>query len=107
MPDALVQNLVILLIGSLGGLVVALVQRRRHARAHAELKRQYEITLAERVPVAEACDTLLQVRGCEPQLIAAKLAIPNQPDVAAATLVRSAPNGGVATRGSRASLEDA
>ncbi len=84
------RTLVILLIGSLGGLVVALVQRRRHARAHAELKRQYEITLAERVRVAEDLhDTLLQgFAGVNLQLIAAELAIPNQPDVAAATLVR-------------------
>jgi signal transduction histidine kinase/ligand-binding sensor domain-containing protein len=82
--------LVILLIGSVGGLVVALVQRRRHARAQAELKRQYEITLAERVRVAEDLhDTLLQgFAGVNLQLIAAELAIPNQPDVAAATLVR-------------------
>ena len=80
----------ILLIGSLGGLVVALVQRRRHARAHAELKRQYQITLAERVRVAEDLhDTLLQgFAGVNLQFVAAEFAIPNQPDVAAATLVR-------------------
>ena len=84
------RALVILLIGSLGGVVVALVQRRRHARAQAELKRQYEITLAERARIAEDLhDTLLQgFAGVNLQLIAAELAIPKQPDVAAATLVR-------------------
>lgn len=84
------RTLVILLIGSVGGLLVALVQRRRHDRAHAELKRQYEITLAERVRVAEDLhDTLLQgFAGVNLQLIAAEMAIPNHPDVAAATLVR-------------------
>ena len=84
------RALVILLIGSLGGLVVAMVQRRRHARAQAELKRQYEITLAERVRVAEDLhDTLLQgFAGVNLQLIAAEMAIPSQPEVAAATLVR-------------------
>ena len=80
----------ILLIGSLGGLVVALVQRRRHARAEADLKRQYDIALAERVRIAEDLhDTLLQgFAGINLQLIAAEIAIPKQPDVAAATLVR-------------------
>jgi len=80
----------ILLIGSLGGVLVALVQRRRHDRAQAELKRQYEIALAERVRVAEDLhDTLLQgFAGVNLQLIAAELAIPSQPEVAAATIVR-------------------
>jgi signal transduction histidine kinase len=84
------RGLVVLVIGSLGGLAVALVQRRRHARAEAELKRQYEITLAERSRIAEDLhDTLLQgFAGINLQLIAAELAIPSQPDVAAATLVR-------------------
>jgi len=84
------RTLAILLIGGVGGLAVALVQRRRHARAQAELKRQYEITLAERLRVAEDLhDTLLQgFAGVNLQLIAAELAIPSQPEVAAATLVR-------------------
>jgi signal transduction histidine kinase/ligand-binding sensor domain-containing protein len=84
------RALVILLIGSLGGLVVALVQRRRHVRAQAELKRHYEITLAERGRVAEDLhDTLLQgFAGVNLQLIAAELVLQSQPDVAAATLVR-------------------
>jgi signal transduction histidine kinase/ligand-binding sensor domain-containing protein len=81
---------VVLLIGSVGGLIVALAQRSRHDRAQAELKRQYEIALGERVRVAEDLhDTLLQgFAGINLQLIAAELAIPNQPEVAAATLVR-------------------
>src|SRR5262249_20207181 len=84
------RAIVILLIGSLGGLVVALVQRRRLARVQSELKRQYDIALAERVRVAEDLhDTLLQgFAGINLQLIAAELAIPSQPDVAAATIVR-------------------
>jgi signal transduction histidine kinase len=84
------RALVFVLIGSLGGLLAAMIQRRRHARAEAELKRQYEITLAERVRVAEDLhDTLLQgFAGVNLQLIAAEMAIPTQPDVAAATLVR-------------------
>lgn len=36
------KTLVVLLIGSLGSLVVSLVQRRRHVRSQAELKRQYD-----------------------------------------------------------------
>jgi signal transduction histidine kinase/ligand-binding sensor domain-containing protein len=84
------RALAILLIASLGGVSVALVQRRRHARAQAELKRQYDITLAERVRVAEELhDTLLQgFAGVNLQLIAAEMAIPTHPEVAAATLVR-------------------
>jgi signal transduction histidine kinase/ligand-binding sensor domain-containing protein len=81
---------VILLIGSVGGLVMFLVQRRRHVRVQAELRRQYEITLAERVRIAEDLhDTLLQgFTGVNLQLIAAELALQREPDVAAATIVR-------------------
>ncbi len=84
------RALAVLLIGSLGGLLVALVQRRRHAHAQTEMKRQYEITLAERARVAEDLhDTLLQgFAGVNLQLIAAEMALPSQPEVAAATLVR-------------------
>jgi signal transduction histidine kinase/ligand-binding sensor domain-containing protein len=87
------RAVMILLIGSVGGLIVAIVQRRRHDRAHDDLKRQYEIALAERaerVRVAEDLhDTLLQgFAGINLQLIAAEMAIPSKPDVAAATLVR-------------------
>ena len=84
------RALMVLFVGSVGGLTVAIVQRRRHAHAQAELKRQYEIMFAERVRVAEDLhDTLLQgFAGVNLQLIAAELALPTQPEVAAATLVR-------------------
>jgi signal transduction histidine kinase len=84
------RALVVLLIGGLGGLAVALVQRRRHARSQAELKRQYEITLAERARIAQDLhDTLLQgFAGVTLQLKAAEVALPEQPDVAVETIFR-------------------
>jgi len=84
------RALVILLIGGLGGLVVFLFLRRRHDHAQAELKRQYEIAMAERARIADDLhDTLLQgFTGVNLQLTAAELALPEQPEVAAATLVR-------------------
>lgn len=84
------KTLVVLLIGGLGGLLVFLVQRRRHARSQAELKRQYEITLAERGRIAQDLhDTLLQgFAGVTLQLKAAELALPEQPDVAVETIFR-------------------
>jgi len=84
------RALVVLAIGGLGGLVVALVQRRRHARSQAQLKRQYEITLAERARIAQDLhDTLLQgFAGVTLQLKAAELALPEQPDVAVETILR-------------------
>ena len=84
------KTLAVLLIGGLGGLVVSLVQRRRHARSQAELKRQYEITLAERARIAQDLhDTLLQgFAGVTLQLKAAELALPEAPDVAAETILR-------------------
>lgn len=84
------RALVILLIGSLGGLLVSLVQRRRHLRVNADLKRQYEITLAERARIAQDLhDTLLQgFAGVTLQLKAAELALPEQPAVAAETIYR-------------------
>ena len=84
------RALVVLLIGALGGLVVALVQRRRHARAQAELKRQYEITQAERARIAaDLHDTLLQgFVGVNLQLIAAERALPEQPEIATETIFR-------------------
>ncbi len=84
------KGLVVLAIGGLGGVAVALMQRRRHARSHAELKRQYEITLAERARIAQDLhDTLLQgFAGVTLQLKAAEVALPEQPDAAAATIVR-------------------
>ena len=80
----------VLLIGAIGGLLVALIQRRRHMRAQLQLKRQYEITLAERARIAEDLhDTLLQgFAGVNLQLIAAEMALPSRPDVAADTIVR-------------------
>jgi signal transduction histidine kinase len=70
--------------------VTALVQRARHRRARAELQRQYEATLAERARIAQDLhDTLLQgFAGVTLQLKAAQLALPEQPDVAAETLLR-------------------
>jgi len=84
------RALAILLIGGLGGLIVAVIQRRRHLRSRAELKRQYDIALAERVRIAEDLhDTLLQgFAGVNLQLIAAEMAIPSEPEIASATLVR-------------------
>jgi signal transduction histidine kinase len=84
------RALVVVLIGSVGGLVVAIVQRRRYLRSQAELEHQYEAVLAERARIADDLhDTLLQgFTGVNLQLIAAELAIRTQPDVAAATLVR-------------------
>lgn len=84
------RTLMVLLIGSLGGLVVWVVQRRRHLRSQAELKRQYEVTMAERARIAEDLhDTILQgFAGVNLQLIAAELALPTQPEVAAETIVR-------------------
>lgn len=84
------KAMVVLLIGGLGGLVVFLVQRRRHDRAQDELKRQYEITLAERARIAQDLhDTLLQgFAGVTLQLKAAELALPEQPDVAVETILR-------------------
>jgi signal transduction histidine kinase len=84
------KGLVVLAIGALGGVAVALVQRRRHARSHAELRRRYEITLAERARIAQDLhDTLLQgFAGVTLQLKAAEIALPDEPDVAAATILR-------------------
>jgi signal transduction histidine kinase len=82
--------LLVLTIAGVGGLLVWVVQRRRHLRAQAELERRYEITMAERSRIAEDLhDTLLQgFAGVNLQLIAAELALPAKPDVAAETIVR-------------------
>lgn len=84
------KALVVMLIGGLGGLVVFLIQHRRHDRAQAELKRQYDITLAERARIAQDLhDTLLQgFAGVTLQLKAAELALPEQPDLAVETIYR-------------------
>jgi signal transduction histidine kinase/ligand-binding sensor domain-containing protein len=80
----------VLLIGAIGGILVALVQRRRHRLAHEALTTRYEATLAERARIAQDLhDTLLQgFAGVTLQLKAAELALPEQPDVAAETLLR-------------------
>lgn len=81
---------VVLLIGALGATAAALVQRRRHQRSQAALRGQYEATLAERARIAQDLhDTLLQgFAGVTLQLKAAELALPEQPDVAAETILR-------------------
>jgi signal transduction histidine kinase/ligand-binding sensor domain-containing protein len=82
--------LVVFFIAGLGGVAVALIQRRRHDRAQAELKHQYEITLAERARIAQDLhDTLLQgFAGVTLQLKAAEIALPDQPDIAMETILR-------------------
>ncbi len=77
---------VALLIGGLGALAAVLVQRRRHQT----LKGRYEATLAERARIAQDLhDTLLQgFAGVTLQLKAAELALPDEPDVAAETILR-------------------
>lgn len=81
---------VVLLIGSLGGLGVALLQRQRHARERHALTARYEATLAERARIAQDLhDTLLQgFAGVTLQLKTAELALPEQPDIAAETIQR-------------------
>ncbi len=82
--------LVVLLIGGFGAAGAALVQRRRHARARQALQDRFEATLAERARIAQDLhDTLLQgFAGVSMQLKAAERALPEEPDVAAETLVR-------------------
>lgn len=84
------RTLVILLIGSIGGLVVWLIQRGRHAQAQADLKHDYEITLAERARIADDLhDTLLQgFTGVSLQLVKAENVLPGQPELAAETIAR-------------------
>jgi signal transduction histidine kinase len=79
-----------LLIGGLGATAAALVQRRRHLRSREALRSRYEATLAERARIAQDLhDTLLQgFAGVTLQLKTAELALPEQPDVAAETLMR-------------------
>ena len=81
---------VVLLVGGLGAAAAVLVQRSRHLRSQAALKAQYEATLAERARIAqELHDTLLQgFAGVTLQLKTAELALPEQPDVAAETIMR-------------------
>jgi signal transduction histidine kinase len=81
---------VVLLIGGLGAATAAFFQRVRHMRSQAALKSRYEATLAERSRIAQDLhDTLLQgFAGVTLQLKTAELALPEQPDVAAETLLR-------------------
>jgi signal transduction histidine kinase len=84
------KALVVLAISGLGGAAVALMQRGRHRRAQTALKNRYEATLAERARIAQDLhDTLLQgFAGVSMQLKAAERALPDQPDVAAETLIQ-------------------
>jgi signal transduction histidine kinase len=77
-------------IAALGGTVVALVQRGRHLRAQQVLEQKHAATLAERARIAQDLhDTLLQgFAGVTMQLKVAELALPDEPDVAAETLLR-------------------
>jgi signal transduction histidine kinase len=79
-----------LLVGGLGATAAALVQRRRHLRSREALRSRYEAMLAERARIAQDLhDTLLQgFAGVTLQLKTAELALPEQPDVAAETLMR-------------------
>lgn len=81
---------VVLLVGALGAAAAVLVQRGRHVRWQAALKAQYEATLAERARIAQDLhDTLLQgFAGVTLQLKTAELALPEEPDVAAETIMR-------------------
>ncbi len=96
------RALMVLLISGLGGAGVALVQRRRHQAEQRALKERYEATLVERARIAQDLhDTLLQgFAGVTLQLKAIELALPEQPDVAAETVLR-------AQRLAKASLREA
>lgn len=84
------RALMVLAVAALGGAAVALMQRGRHHRAQRVLSQQYEATLTERARIAQDLhDTLLQgFAGVTMQLKAAELALPEEPDVAAETLIR-------------------
>jgi signal transduction histidine kinase len=80
----------VLLTGALVAGAGVLVQRRRSVRSQRALKAQYEATLSERARIAQDLhDTLLQgFAGVTLQLKAAELALPEEPDVAAETILR-------------------
>ena len=84
------KALVVLAIGGLGGAAVALIQRRRYARAQQALEARYEATLAERARIAhDLHDTLLQgFTGVTLQLSTVELDLPERPDAAAETVSR-------------------
>jgi signal transduction histidine kinase len=81
--------LAVLLVGGLGATAAALIQRGRHLRLQSSQKAQYEATLAERARIAQDLhDTLLQgFAGVTLQLKRAELALPDEPDVAAETIM--------------------
>jgi signal transduction histidine kinase/ligand-binding sensor domain-containing protein len=80
----------VLLFGTLVAGVGVLVQRRRSLRSQRALQARYEATLSERARIAQDLhDTLLQgFAGVTLQLKAAELALPEEPDVAAETILR-------------------
>ncbi len=84
------RGVVLLLIIGFGAVTAALVQRRRHLREQQVLIGRHEATLAERARIAQDLhDTLLQgIAGVSMQLKAAERALPDEPDVAAETLIR-------------------
>lgn len=84
------KGLVVLLIGAIGAVLAALIQRSRHHRAQQALKDKYDATLAERARIAQDLhDTLLQgFAGVTLQLKAAELALPQNPQGAADTILR-------------------
>lgn len=84
------KALLVLAIGAIGGLLVAWVQRRKHEQEQEDLRRRYEVTLAERNRISQDLhDTLLQgFAGVTLQLKTAEIALPDHPDVAAETILR-------------------
>ncbi|HKV73708.1 MAG TPA: two-component regulator propeller domain-containing protein [Gemmatimonadales bacterium] len=84
------KGAVVLALGGLVAVSTALMQRRRHLLSEQALRKQHEATLSERARIAqELHDTLLQgMAGVSMQLKAAERALPDQPDVAAETLVQ-------------------
>lgn len=88
--------------------LATLVVRRRHHQASALLKSQFNAALAERSRIAqELHDTLLQgFAGVALQLKRARLALPEQPDVADETLARVEQQTWEALRETRESVWD-
>lgn len=84
------RGIVLLLIVGFGAVTAGLVQRRRHLREQQVLTSQHKATLTERARIAQDLhDTLLQgFAGVALQLKTVELALPEQPDVAAETLLR-------------------
>ncbi len=84
------KGVMVLAIGGLVATTTALMQRGRHRRSQLALKMEHQATLAERTRIAQDLhDTLLQgFAGVSMQLKAVERALPEQPDVAAETLVQ-------------------